>query len=200
MKEHHSAADWDFSQTSWQITTADFVGPPSSLRIWSFSKHNFIILCKNAPTLRLPQGRIQTYLKDPEVTGSYHIYFRNTALPGVANRENCYFFTFAPAAASFSLQEEYLGDMKRAWTSSKITWPQDQWSLVRVSWWETWGLLMATLELYVAPNWVLLGSEFTIPEPLFGSAPYQRAGMGNGLALDHHYIYFDDTQIFEGVP
>lgn len=195
--DHASFGDWDLAPAYWQISNAQFVSSPSSIN-WvnpgTFTRGNQ--LCKIASALTLPEGRISSYLRAPSISEDvFHFVFRNTASPGNSNILNCY--NVKVLGPQWWLLEYQNGVEIRSWIGTKEAVLNNTWYHYSVTWWLSWGIMMVKLEKEAAGVWAQQGNLVSVPSPLFGNEPYQRAGLGvthTGASL--YNVYFDDTEIW----
>jgi len=196
-RPHASYEDWDFSENYWSIVEDQFVSAPSSIRwqkdgAWTYCTQ----LCKNTATLQVKQGAFVTYWRQ-SVTASYlRFHFRNIIAPGNANIENCYLFWTHPTIDYWRIYERVAGGDNRQWETSKITQDLDTWYRMRLSWWESWGIMSVKLEQQIDGSWVQQGDILTITDPLYGDETYQRVGYTVYIGLALRPNYYDDTEIW----
>ncbi len=196
-KPHHSASDWDINDPLWDIITHQFVSPPSSMWWHRDSSTYYYQLCKNPATLKLPQGRLITFLRTTYLGNFIRFAFRNTAPPGTANFDSGYFVHTLANDPYWGLREFLDGVYQRSWQTNHDTFPINTWIKYRLSWWITWDVLQVRLEHQVNGEWVQDGNDISVENPLFGDSDIQRCGMGGRIWSDTQTLYWDDTEIWE---
>ena len=199
-KLHASYEDWDLSLTYWQISTAFFVSPPSSIRWQPYyvPEKKATQLCKNPATLQLPQGRIVTQVKPQNYYyQNMSFIFRAIPPPGNWSLANCYYAQLSWRYSNWTVYERVNGVNIRSFASAKAQDMTDNWKHYRITWWLAWGILMVQLEKEIAGVWTQEGALISIPDPLFGSETYQRPGLiAHSDQLADQFVYFDDTEIW----
>ncbi len=199
-KPHHSAADWDISLPYWAMSTEYYISPPSSIYYAQGVTAWPAQLCKNAACLKLPQGRLVTWVRPSDPGNSYGFSFRNIAPVGQANNNNCYYFERVPSEHEFHLYERQDGVNIREWIRETDTHPYGDWRRYRLSWWVSNWDLIAAFDLWKEGEWVQQDNVITIVNPLFGDEDIQRIGLHCKTWHIHSYTFFDDTEVWEIKP
>ena len=198
---HASAGDWDFSDPAWKITTLQYVSPPSCLQIGTTaSPISCFLLCKNAAVLKLPQGRLVSFIRPANLSHAHLFQFRNTAAPGASDQKNCYYAWLVHTSTSWTLYEMLNDAIQRVFIGTKTTWAHSTWHRIRISWWLSWDTLIVALEREINGVWTMEGDVLTIPNPLHGDATYQRVGLGASNSNQDYPNFQDDTEIWEYIP
>ena len=201
LKTHHSAGDWNFSSPNWRITNLLYQSPPSAFQTWNeMNPCSCLILCKNAAVLKLPWGRIVTWLRHPQQAAAWQITFRNTAPPGSANLNNCYQVYFSLELLSWYLTERQAGAVVREWSTAKSALLPNTWYHIRVNFIPQWDQMVVSLEIEIDATWVQQGELITVVNPLFEGEDYQRPGIQGNNPQYYNHATWDDTEIWEYVP
>lgn len=190
-EEHHSVEMWDFKGSNWQLSTAQYVSAPSSLR--QTSSTSLQILCRVPATLCVPQGRIVTWVR---VSAPYRhlLTFRHQSPLGSVVTDNCYYLSYYEyswtylyrlvAGHNVSIGRFSIGPILNTWNLLRLTWyncynPQNVPSLC------------VHLERWADPNW-LDGGLLYDPENKWHDSEVNRMGL-HGNSSDN---YWDDTELW----
>lgn len=160
---HNSWADWDFSNGLMYLTSDRFISPPASVkRSFIGDPGRTVALCRHAATLNLPAGQLQTFLRRED---SRHIYIhlRSQQPVGVASIEESTFLWFQEWG-TICIRLSALGNAGLT-PSFDYLMPNDQWVLLRVSWWTGISLYCVTalhvkLEVFEDGAWVDKGISY----------------------------------------
>lgn len=155
---HHSVSDWDFEDSNWELTSERYVYPPTSLKKKP-PIERCAILCRLPLSLRVPEGRMVTWLWDPWRFSSTFIFRAQTAL-GTANHLNNYSLrTASTGAIALWLTQGGVEEVIDVWWD---VWVVEEWNRLRVTWWNGYDphdapALVIHLEREEAGAWVSKG-------------------------------------------
>jgi len=160
---HNSWADWDFDNDKMFLAIDHFISPPSSLkRSFIGSPGRTVALCNHAATLNLPAGQLETYLRR-EVGRHIYIHLRSQQPAGTSSIEESTYVWFQEWG-TICLRLSALGN-KGLLPIFDYLMPNDQWVLLRVSWWTDISLYCVTalhvkLEVYEGGAWIDKGTAY----------------------------------------
>lgn len=199
--EHHTVSDWDFWDTaSYDLYTGLYVSPPSSLRVFTpnvviRNKHT---LCRVATTLNLPQGRLVTAVYKTWDSQRLYYSFRNQAALGAGDHLNCYLVGIT--YSTWWIQRLVNGLL--GWSDSQPNVAtKNTWEYFRLTWWNGKtpagvDALAATLEKYIAGEWVKQGEVVYDTGNQFKDSEINRCGPGIVGVEQGYPTYIDDTEIW----
>jgi len=200
---HHTAAvDWDHRYDVWSLDDTVYVSEPKSLK-WPQSTvagEERVSLCKHEGTTALNQGRVVTQLRHNSIYGFNMVFFRNQAAVGTATITNTYWVSFVSQYTSVYFFKSVGGTYTLI--ASKpygggFTYPAGVWRKIRVTWWETGGVLYVRLEWWNDSEWVNICDDVYDPDNLWSGSAVNRCGVGAGVTSVGAYIcWFDDTEIW----
>lgn len=189
--EHHSVADWDFESIGWELSTLQFVSPPSSLRRTGAGR--LAVLSRKSQALNLPQGAIITQVRPPAIFTAIAV-FRSQCPFGVANSLNNYSIRTA-SAGYVALWRTVAGA-----ATALATWNAEilnlAWQKLRLTWWSGYDpqntpALNTKLEKWVAGAWISYGVLYDT-QNLWANSLQNRCGIEMRLAS----TFIDDTEIW----
>jgi len=197
--------DWDFYNANWALDTQVYVSAPSALRL---NNPNYALLKQGAVNIAIKNGRIETYIRH---TGNFvlgaarALYFRATYPDGSFSGGSAYFIGLGGTSTGSGVAVDTAGlgfvsdGSGSTFTQANIT-PSiraNTWYKIRVTWWESSGVLVARLEYYNGEQWAPLCPDFTDNQNRNASSSTLRVGVGNYFASS--YAWYDDTVIYVAV-
>lgn len=191
LKNHHSTIDWDFSEVRWELSSTQYVSPPTSLACTAGVKT--FILCRLANSLCLPQGRM-VFCVYPGAYDMPLMSFRNQAPLGSSSYENCYSIYYIDNTRirlAF-----YLDGVRNNLPWWDINMPGLAWHKLRVTWWNgvdptNTPALCVELEREEDGEWVSYGILYDT-ENRWAESEVNRCGP----AFISVGSYHDDTEIW----
>jgi len=188
---HHSIGDWDFSSAEWQLSTARYISPPSSLHC---TLGAFNVLNNLPPVYCLPEGRLVSY-----IWNSY-----DGMMPGFIFRAQCLTGATLPMsnyrAALYGGAHWVLERLLMAVPTIIGFWPVltdlSTWYRWRVTWWVSQTLkcepaLFVQLEREEAGEWVDYGT-LEDTANMWADSEVNRVG----LFIHGTWSYHDNTEIW----
>ncbi|MBA7642498.1 hypothetical protein ES703_50193 [subsurface metagenome] len=201
--EHHSVSDWDFEHgaTNRSLSAAQFISPPTSLRILEPTTATFmdVILCRVPATQCLPQGEVRSWVHS--YYRNLHVaQFRNQKPLGSANQNNGYQIYLAMNVASLG---RYINNVYSERDSTTCETFVSTWTRYRVVFWNgtTPGDVAALcVNLYreVAGEWVQEGSTMYDTDNSWADSEINRIGF-RARSTYNHPQYWDDTELWAPV-
>lgn len=189
--QHHSTTDWDFSAATWQLSTAQFISPPSSLRAVSGVMN---ILSKLEAAYCVPAGRKVSYIR--QHGGSYNngFIFRVQRPSGSAWVMSRY-VVWQTAINRWGFGR-YVNTTFTTLGEWVILVPIDTWHRFRVTWWtgedeEGHPALCVKLEREEDSIWVDYGNRYDTAN-MWADSQVNRLG----ICLYATDSFFDDTEIW----
>jgi len=189
--------DWDYNYTEWGLDGAEYVSPPSSLKIHRAREGNapssaVCFLCKYSPTLTIPNGRIITYAKTNNTSYNVHqIFMRNNSSVGDANNRLGYSLYFGRSTDSALWRDNSLI------SGTKISLPNMlSWVRFRITWFSSENGFEVHLEYWNGSEWVLLVA-YVDPDDMYSDISPCRCGIGGNVWRNGtNAIWYDDTEIW----
>lgn len=195
---HHSAnVDWDWSHDDYELTTEQYVSEPKCLKWQAPTTPWRQTLCKHAGTTVLNEGRVVSWLRTTIATANPAVMFRNQAAVGTANYLNMYILNFAPNLSQIQLGK-FVGGSGVGIDSNAFgggfTFPINTWRKVRVTWWETGGVMYVRVEWYHDTEWTNICDELFDADNMWSGETVNRCGLHFGGAGG--VVYADDTEVW----
>jgi len=198
---HHSAnVDWDHSSTAWTLDDAAYVSEPKSLKWPVISIARRFSLCKHAGTTVLPEGRIVSYIRTSSTASRNGFCFRHQSSVGSAADRNFYSIIYITPLSQIQFYVNVGGAytlLKTGAYGGGFTLPINTWRKVRVTWWESGGVLYVRVEWWTGTEWTNVCDEFFHADNRWFDSEINRCGLwmsksGGGT----HYNWFDDTEVW----
>jgi len=198
---HHSAnVDWDWNRADWSLTTEQYVSEPKCLKWLATSSPWPVTLCKHAGTTVLNEGRVVTWIRPTSINCGMGVVFRNQAAVGTSNYNNTYIPNLAPVSSNVNFSRVVNGTPLRVDTKAfggGFTMPNDTWRKIRVTWWESGGILYVRFEWFDDPDWVNICDEFSDVDNLWSGEAVNRCGLFTAIiAGGAKVVYADDTEVW----
>lgn len=199
LKEHHSLADFDWSDVNQRsLDTGVYVSPPSSLRcasdIEAFKWVHF--LCKHPDTLDVPDGRIICWMRTshPNQAG-WALTFRNQCANGSADYANCYFVRVFMTITYLGYRQ---ADSEHYLVNAPWAWVKDTWYHIRLTWESepdpgNGTRIKFTFEVEVDGEWVQQGATAYHTADLWKDSGTNRMGGSRNTYITFPN-YEDDTE------
>jgi len=198
-------SDWNFYNANWSLDAQVYVSPPSSLKIhWT----NLALLRQAAVGRPIRNGRIETYMRHSGAGNTslmWFLIFRATHPDGATQ----YYATYVLALTASQVGPGtpvtkagilyYDGSNTYTVASSEIS-PRlaaNTWYQVRLTWWESSGVLVARFEYNNNGQWTPLCPDFTDPQNRNATSSTLKVGVSASFA--DTYTWFDDTVIYVAV-
>ena len=197
---HHSVIDWDFQYgaTNRSLSSIQYVSPPTSLRILEPTTATFLdtILCRIPETQCLPQGEVRNW-QYCYYRNLHPAVFRNQAVLGTADSENCYFVYLASTIAYLYRVISGVNSKRDQTTCQTFV---DTWTHYRVVFWNGYTpaleeALCVNLYREVAGEWIQEGETMYDTDNSFKDSETNRIGFA-ARSLANHPQYWDDTEIW----
>lgn len=196
----HSLADWDWEENMYrELTTAQFISPPSSLMLYTQAgAHEFnTALCRHPDTQCLAEGELGHWMRTQNKLYWVHFNFRNQCPLGNANWSNCYHLYFMYNQATLHRR---INDTDTGIAYVPISIDKEMWYHFRVVWWNGQnleGYPALAVELYqeIEGEWVKKGDTMFDTMNQWKDSSINRVGFtsrGNIV----YVRYVDDTEIW----
>jgi len=198
-------SDWDFYNTYWSLDAQVYVSPPSSLKIhWT----NLALLRQAAVGCPIQDGRIETYMRHSGAGSTSlrrFLIFRATHPDGATQYYATYILALtasqmgsgAPVTTAGLLYNDGSNNYTVASSGISPELNADTWYQVRLTWWESSGVLVARFEYNNNGQWTPLCPDFTDPQNRNATSSTLKVGVSG--APGYTYIWFDDTVIYVAV-
>ena len=190
-----STGDWDFSDTNWQLDTAQYISAPTSWRKKDSPNGTTRGLIKTSvvPIASVKEGRIITYIKQTYIQGRtlWIFYFR------YQDSSNYYFVKIEPTGGYLycSIGKRVAGvdtTLQIAATSQ----PDSSWRRIRVTWWNDYVGLVIRFEWWNGSAWVNLLSDAYDSNNLWSTIGGRIGFLSQTLGAGMHSGWIDDTEIY----
>ena len=198
---HHTAdVDWDWSHTDWSLTDEVYVSEPKCLKWWSAHIPRRVTLCKHAGTTALNEGRMVTQFRVTNDDCGVGFAFRNQAAVGTANEAYMYWLLLMPDGTNVYLVKflnsvQTIIDVKKF--GGGFTLPNNTWRKIRVTWWETGGVIYVRVEWYNGGEWTKICDDFFDADNLWSGEAVNRCGLAfMRHAATNYIMYTDDTEVW----
>jgi len=201
---HHTVADWDFSAgMTKDLSVIQFVSPPSSIHLGDFPNNTIdgAILCRIAEAQCIPEGRIVTWARQRTPANQYRYTFRNQAVLGSANSDDCY--QVQVDTTHWYLYRYVGGAPTLVGTRSANHWA-DYWAHHRVSFYngqDPLGIdaLVVIYEREIDGVWTPQDEPIYDPVNMYKDSPTNRLGLVSHGCFAGWEQWYDDTEIWQRV-
>ena len=190
--------DWEIgSGVDYELDTSEYISPPSSLFIGRKSgdtRNGFLYNRSNG--LQINQGRIVTYFKRVRTDYGPLLSFRNISNVGSPSYQNTYMVQFEPN--DDITVGVILGGTTHGFHGGKSSYSYNEnWSKVRVTWWEDQEMLFVRVEFYYSGSWSRVISDCNDPNNRWSGNSILRCGVGYYSGGIVGIAWFDDTEIWK---
>lgn len=203
-RQHHSTDDWDYYSALWTLDVVNFVSAPSSLKLTTPT--NYATL-KDAVSGVITEGRIVDFFRfyrGRHTTVLFTYQFRCQTPDGATLPNSRYYVSLL---GSTSITDQPIDTMKVsrvvagghtviATRTLNPTLEQEVWHKLRVTWWESGGVLMVRLEKLVGAEWTALCEDVPDITNMWSESGINRVGVGMPSVKSDFLGWHDDTEIW----